>query len=63
MKHFFTFLILFIFASNSRAQSGRIAGNVSDQSGKALQSVTISLLKSKDSSLVKAGATSKDGAF
>jgi iron complex outermembrane receptor protein len=63
MKHFFTFLILFVFASGSRAQSGRITGNVSDQSGKALQSVTISLLKSKDSSLVKAGATSKDGGF
>ncbi len=40
-----------------------VSGNVKDNSGKALQSVTVSLLQAKDSSLVKADVTDGDGKF
>lgn len=43
--------------------SSTIKGKISDNSGKALQSVTVSLLKSTDSSLVKADVTDANGAF
>jgi iron complex outermembrane recepter protein len=46
------------------AQTGStIKGKISDNNGKALQSVTVSLLKSTDSSLVKADVTDANGAF
>jgi len=46
------------------AQTGStIKGKISDNSGKPLQSVTVSLLKSTDSSLVKADVTDANGAF
>ena len=43
--------------------SSTIKGKISDNTGKALQSVTVSLLKSTDSSLVKADVTDANGAF
>ena len=43
--------------------SSTIKGKISDNNGKALQSVTVSLLKSTDSSLVKADVTDTNGAF
>ncbi len=43
--------------------SSTIKGKISDNNGKALQSVTVSLLKSTDSSLVKADVTDANGAF
>ncbi len=43
--------------------SSTIKGKISDNGGKALQSVTVSLLKSTDSSLVKADVTDANGAF
>jgi iron complex outermembrane receptor protein len=50
--------------NNAIAQTGStIKGKISDNSGKALQSVTVSLLKSTDSSLVKADVTDANGAF
>lgn len=46
------------------AQTGsNIKGKITDNSGKAIQSVTVSLLKSTDSSLVKADVTDMNGAF
>lgn len=42
---------------------GKISGQVLDESGKGLHAVTISLLKAKDSSMVKAAASSKDGRY
>lgn len=46
------------------AQTGStIKGKISDNNGKGLQSVTVSLLKSTDSSLVKADVTDANGAF
>lgn len=43
--------------------SSTIKGKISDNTGKALQSVTVSLLKSTDSSLVKADVTDANGVF
>ncbi|MEO7530945.1 MAG: TonB-dependent receptor, partial [Sediminibacterium sp.] len=40
-----------------------VTGSVKDNTGKALQSVTVSLLQAKDSSLVKADVTDGDGKF
>lgn len=40
-----------------------IKGSVIDESGKSIANATVSLLKAKDSSLVKLGTTDKDGAF
>jgi iron complex outermembrane receptor protein len=40
-----------------------VSGSVRDNSGKALQSVTVSLLLAKDSSLVKADVTDANGQF
>ncbi|MEO8174185.1 MAG: TonB-dependent receptor, partial [Sediminibacterium sp.] len=40
-----------------------VSGSVKDNSGKALQSVTVSLLQAKDSSLVKADVTDGEGKF
>ena len=49
--------------SFSQEKTGKVSGLVQDQSGKDLQAATISLLKAKDSVLVKATATGKDGKF
>ena len=43
--------------------SSTIKGKISDNNGKALQSVTVSLLKSTDSSLVKADVSDANGVF
>ncbi|GAC1530924.1 MAG: outer membrane beta-barrel family protein [Sediminibacterium sp.] len=40
-----------------------IKGSITDNAGKALQSVTVSLLRAKDSSLVKADVTDVNGEF
>jgi outer membrane cobalamin receptor len=58
---FFIFLLLSFFA---RAQyTGKISGKVVDESSKEVISATISLLKGKDSSLVKTAVSDKNGAF
>ena len=66
MKLFYA-LLFFVFAlfsqtlfaqANKPAVSGTVAVN-----GKAVEAATVSLLKAKDSSLVKNAVTDKDGAF
>lgn len=44
-------------------QSAKITGNIQTTENKALEAVTISLLRSKDSALVKMEITDKNGAF
>src|SRR5829696_7850933 len=56
----FTLLALFSFA---QAQKGKITGSVIDGSQKTVESATISLLKAKDSSVVKFSAASKVGIY
>jgi iron complex outermembrane recepter protein len=55
----------FTFFANVAAQSktGKISGSVQDITNKPLQSISVSLLKAKDSSLVKVAVSSKDGKY
>jgi hypothetical protein len=63
MRPFYT-LVLIAFASFAHAQSAaRIFGTVKDGDGKAINSVTVSLLRSKDSSLVKLAVSDKAGTY
>lgn len=52
-----------IFNSAFAQNSNSIKGKITDNSGKAIQSVTVSLLKATDSSLVKADVTDATGTF
>jgi len=65
MKIFFILSILsFFFSIAATAQAtAKITGSVKDEQGKALQSATISLLRSKDSSLAKLAVSAQDGQF
>lgn len=57
-------LSIILFAGSSFAQElSSVKGNVKDGAGKSLQSVTVSLLNVKDSSLVKTDVTDKNGNF
>jgi iron complex outermembrane recepter protein len=64
MKTKFTLLsiaISFSFFANS--QTGKISGTVTDASSKGIHSATVSLLRAKDSSLVKFSPTDKNGVY
>ena len=65
MRNFFTILLITFLSISAHAQTkqGKISGTIHDQSGKPLQSVSMALLNAKDSSLVKAVATNKDGKY
>jgi outer membrane receptor protein involved in Fe transport len=64
MKKLFTLLsIAILFTFIAQAQNGGITGSVKDASMKSIHSATVSLLKSKDSSVVKFVATGKDGQY
>ncbi|MFT3912010.1 MAG: TonB-dependent receptor [Ferruginibacter sp.] len=65
MKKFLTTLALASFSFCGFAQSGgKISGNIKDGGNqKIIDAATISLLRSKDSSLVKTSLTDKDGNF
>ncbi len=52
-----------IFNSAFAQSSHSIKGKITDNTGKIVQSVTVSLLKAADSSLVKADVTDANGAF
>src|SRR5215217_219674 len=60
-------LILLAFCLSSvfcMAQTtARISGSISDEQGKGLPSATVSLLKGKDSALVKVALTDKEGKY
>ncbi len=58
---FFLFgCFLHVFAQNSKS---KISGTIQDASSKALPSISVSLVKTSDSSLVKAAVTGKDGKY
>src|SRR6185503_12583137 len=44
-------------------KTGVISGAIQDAEGKPLSSITVSLIKAQDSSLVKMAVTAKDGKF
>ena len=59
----FIFLQILVCFAFAQVRTGKINGIVKDNTGKSLEAVTISLLKSADSSVVKVAATDKSGAF
>jgi iron complex outermembrane recepter protein len=62
MRKLFTFFLsAAIVGSTVSAQT--ISGKVKDQQGKGLEKTTVSLLKAKDSSVVKLSVTNSDGSF
>ena len=64
MKRIVTLLSIYIYSTSStRAQQGKITGSVGDVSSKGIHSATVSLLRAKDSSLVKFAATNKLGEY
>lgn len=65
MRFIFTLVLLnFLFTLSAYAQTkGRITGVIKDESGKPLPSVTVTLLKARDSALVKVGVSDKEGAY
>lgn len=54
-----------VITTGSFAQSstGKITGSITDNSGREVQSASVSLLKAKDSALVKLAVTGKDGIY
>lgn len=63
MRQVFTFLF-FLSALFTRAQTpGAISGKIMDQQNKPIHGATVSLLKIKDSSVVKFTATDKNGDY
>lgn len=65
MRIIFTLILLnFIFQYTATAQStGKVTGVIKDESGKLLSSVTVSLLKAKDSAMVKVAVSDEEGAY
>ncbi|MGZ3838503.1 MAG: TonB-dependent receptor domain-containing protein [Flavisolibacter sp.] len=65
MRQVFTlcFLILLMTFQALAQNSSRISGTVRDEQGKALPAATASLLKAKDSSLVKVAISDKEGRY
>jgi iron complex outermembrane receptor protein len=56
-------LLLFCFATFAQTAKGKISGTFTDNTSKPLQSVSVSLLKASDSSLVKIAVTNKEGNY
>jgi outer membrane receptor protein involved in Fe transport len=63
MRPIFILFLTFLFTSFVQAQTSRISGSVKDGDGKAIQGVTLSLLKVKDSSLAKLAVSDKNGDY
>lgn len=64
MKQVFTLLLLFVaFVSQAQSKVGKITGVVRNADGKALEAVTVSLVKADNQALVKVSLTNKDGHF
>lgn len=63
MKFTCTALLLLIIGSSINSFAGNIQGKVSDFDGKPLSYVTILLLKSTDSSLIKGDITNNEGEY
>lgn len=65
MRKLFTLclFLLVLFFVQAQEKVGQISGLVQDNAKKALQSVSVSLLKAKDSALVKISVTDKEGKY
>ena len=56
-------IFLSILTLSFSASAQKISGVVKDEQGKGLEKTTISLLRSKDSTVIKLAVTGKDGSF
>src|SRR5258706_16140310 len=66
MTKILTLLLLalsFSIVSNAQAGTGRISGTVIDGNQKTIESSTITLLRAKDSAVVKMGSADRNGKF
>ena len=64
MKKIFAICFLLgLFSFSSQAQKGNVTGTVSDGMQKNIEAATISLLKAKDSSVLKFTVAEKDGSY
>ena len=65
MKHFFSLLAAISIAMGSYAQNGtKVTGRIKDGGNqKIIDAASVSLLKAKDSALIKVAVTDKDGNF
>lgn len=66
MKQIFSLLTLFTvltFSLAAQSVTGRITGVIKSEEGKSLEAATVTVLKAKDSSLVKAALSNKSGEF
>ncbi len=55
--------LFFVTGSFAQNKTGKITGTITDNTGKIIQSASVSLLKAKDSALVKLAITGKDGTY
>jgi hypothetical protein len=65
MRKSFTLLTCILLSAVvfSQNKTGKVSGVITDESQKPLQSVTVSLLRAKDSTLVKIAITDKEGKY
>src|SRR5215203_5577976 len=64
MRQIITLLAALVISVSSIAQSkGAVSGKITDQQNKPMSAATVSLLKGKDSSVVKFTVTDKGGAY
>jgi predicted phage tail protein len=64
MRSTFTLLVLLLFSFHSFAQQkATVSGTITDESGKPLSSATVSLVRAKDSVLVKLAVSGNQGQF
>ncbi|MDP4262429.1 MAG: TonB-dependent receptor [Bacteroidota bacterium] len=63
MKKLILFLTVVVLLCSAAMAQQKITGVVKDVQGKAVEKATVSLLKGKDSSVVKLAVTSSDGKF
>lgn len=63
IKLLLSFLTIFIFLNGFSQTTNQISGKVIDANGKPIQSATIELLKSIDSSLIKTAITDQSGRY
>lgn len=59
----FTLLIAFTFQVAAQSKNRKVSGTIKDTTGKSLQSISVTLLNAKDSSLVKVAITNKEGIY
>ena len=65
MRKLFTLLTSLLLSAVifSQTKIGKISGIITDESQKPVQSASVSLLRAKDSSLVKIAVTNKEGKY